>query len=129
MPSKVNMHINFGQFLINKKVITKEQLESALSMQTDERHDFGFIAGMEGKMKDYQVEFVLNAMKEEKNYGKKFSDVLRELEIIPSNDVERIAKLEEEINNKIGETLVMLGHISTDELNKYFTEFSDSKNI
>ena len=129
MPSKVNMHINFGQFLINKKVITKEQLESALSMQTDERHDFGFIAGMEGKMKDYQVEFVLNAMKEEKNYGKKFSDVLRELEIIPSNDVERIAKLEEEINNKIGETLVMLGHISTDELNKFFTEFSESKNI
>ena len=123
------MHINFGQFLINKKVITKEQLESALSMQTDERHDFGFIAGMEGKMKDYQVEFVLNAMKEEKNYGKKFSDVLRELEIIPSNDVERIAKLEEEINNKIGETLVMLGHISTDELNKFFTEFSESKNI
>ena len=129
MPSKVNMHINFGQFLINKKVITKEQLESALSTQTDERYDFGFIAGMEGKMKDYQVEFVLNAMKEEKNFGKKFSDVLRELEIISSNDVDRIAILEEEINNKIGETLVMLGHISTDELNKYFTEFSDSKNI
>ncbi|HJP19551.1 MAG TPA: hypothetical protein QF468_12980 [Nitrospinota bacterium] len=123
------MQINFGQFLVNKKVITEEQLESALSSQTDDRFDFGFLAGVDGKMKDYQIEFVLNAMKEDKNFGKKFSDVLRELEIMPSNDVDRIAKLENKIDNKIGETLVILNHISKEELNKYFKEFLDLKNV
>ena len=122
------MQINFGQFLVNKKVITEEQLESALSSQTDDRFDFGFLAGVDGKMKDYQIEFVLNAMKEDKNFGKKFSDVLRELEIMPSNDVDRIAKLENKID-KIGETLVILNHISKEELNKYFKEFLDLKNV
>jgi hypothetical protein len=123
------MQINFGQFLVNKKVITEEQLESALSSQTDDRFDFGFLAGVDGKMKDYQIEFVLNAMKEDKNFGKKFSDVLRELEIMPSNDVDRIAKLENKLDNKIGETLVMLKHISKEDLNKYFKEFLDLKNV
>jgi len=123
------MQINFGQFLVNKNVITEEQLESALSSQTDDRFDFGFLAGVDEKMKDYQIEFVLNAMKEEKNFGKKFSDVLRELEIMPPNDVDRIAKLENKIDNKIGETLVILNHISKEELNKYFKEFLDLKNV
>jgi len=72
---------------------------------------------------------VLNAMKEEKNFGKKFSDVLRELEIMPPNDVDRIAKLENKLDNKIGETLVMLKHISKEDLNKYFKEFLDLKNV
>tara|TARA_B100000959_G_scaffold229292_1_gene244931 strand:- start:1649 stop:2020 length:372 start_codon:yes stop_codon:yes gene_type:complete len=123
------MQINFGQFLVNKNVITEEQLESALSSQTDDRFDFGFLAGVDEKMKDYQIEFVLNAMKEEKNFGKKFSDVLRELEIMPPNDVDRIAKLENKLDNKIGETLVMLKHISKEDLNKYFKEFLDLKNV
>ena len=121
------MQINFGQFLVKKNVITEEQLESALSLQTDDRFDFGFLAGVDGEMKDYQIEFVLNAMKEEKNFGKKFSDVLRELEIMPSNDVDRISKLENKLDNKIGETLVMLKHISKEDLNKYFKEFLDLK--
>ena len=123
------MQINFGQFLVNKNVITEEQLESALSSQTDDRFDFGFLAGVDEKMKDYQIEFVLNAMKEEKNFGKKFSDVLRELEIMPPNDVDRIAKLENKLDNKIGETLVMLKHISKEDLNKYFKEFLDLKKV
>ncbi|HJN85498.1 MAG TPA: hypothetical protein QF873_04275 [Patescibacteria group bacterium] len=110
-------------------MITEEQLESALSSQTDDRFDFGFLAGVDEKMKDYQIEFVLNAMKEEKNFGKKFSDVLRELEIMPPNDVDRIAKLENKLDNKIGETLVMLKHISKEDLNKYFKEFLDLKNV
>jgi hypothetical protein len=58
------MHIHFGQFLINKKVISEEQLELALSLQTDKRFDFAFIASMDGNMKDSQVESVLNSMKE-----------------------------------------------------------------
>ena len=123
------MQINFGQFLVKKNVITEEQLESALSLQTDDRFDFGFLAGVDGEMKDYQIEFVLNAMKEEKNFGKKFSDVLRELEIMPSNDVDRIARLEEEMNNKIGAALIKLEHISEEEFKKYFLEFSDSKYV
>jgi len=122
------MHIHFGQFLINKKVISEEQLELALSLQTDKRFDFAFIASMDGNMKDSQVESVLNAMKEEKNFGKKFSDVLRELEIMPSNHVDRIARLEEEMNNKIGSALIKLEYISEEEFKKYFLEFSDPKN-
>ena len=76
------MHIHFGQFLINKNVITEKHLESALSLQKDERFDFSFIASVDGKMKDYQVEFVLNAMKEEKNFGKTFSDLLQQHKMI-----------------------------------------------
>jgi hypothetical protein len=34
------MHINFGQFLIKKNVITEEQWESSLSSQIDDRFDF-----------------------------------------------------------------------------------------
>tara|TARA_Y100000294_G_scaffold89059_1_gene83128 strand:- start:883 stop:1254 length:372 start_codon:yes stop_codon:yes gene_type:complete len=123
------MHIHFGQFLKNKKVITDEQLERALSMQTNGRHEFGFIASMDGEMEDSKVELVLNALNEEKNVGKKFSTVLRELAIMPSHHVDKIEKLEEEMNNKIGDTLIKLKYISIEEFNTYFKEFSGLINV
>jgi hypothetical protein len=48
---------------------------------------------------------------------------------MPSNHVDRIARLEEEMNNKIGAALIKLEHISEEEFKKYFLEFSDSKNV
>ena len=119
------MGIKFGQFLINKKKITEEQLKGALSLQVEEHYELGQVAIFFGKMQDKQVDIVLKAMTEEKHAGKKFGEVAKELNFVSSSDLDETLELEEEINNRIGKILAMSGYITQEEIDKCLKEFKE----
>jgi predicted transcriptional regulator len=116
----------FGEFLINKKKITDEQLKKALSLQKEERCKIEDIANFSGKMTEDQIKTVLKAMEEEKYSRKGFSEVALELGLITQNDISDIASLEDELNIRIGRVLVNLGYVYQEECNKYLKEFRNA---
>ncbi len=119
------MGIKFGQFLIDKKKITEEQLKRALSSQVEEHYTLGQIGKFVGKMEDKQIDIVLKAMMEENHAGKKFGEVAKELNFISSNDLHDILELEEEINITVGKILAMSGYITQEEIDKCLKEFKE----
>jgi len=123
---EVYMAIKFGQFLIETKKITEEQLKRALSSQVEEHYKLGQVGKFLGKMEDEQVDLVLKTMTEEKHAGKKFGEVAIELNFITSNDLQEILEMEEEINIRIGKILAMSGFIAQEEIDKYLKEFNKS---
>lgn len=119
------MATRFGQFLIDKKKITEEQLKRALSAQMDEQIEFGQIALSLGKMKPQQVDMLHKAMIEEKHADKSFGEVAKELNFISSNDLFEILEMEEELNNRIGKILAMSGYITQAEIDQCLKEFKE----
>ncbi|MGR3176935.1 MAG: hypothetical protein ACUZ8E_02635 [Candidatus Anammoxibacter sp.] len=120
------MRIKFGQFLINKKKITEEQLKKALTIQVEEHCKIGDITYFAGRMKEKQVDATLIAMTDGKNADKKFGEVAVELGYLSPNDVDEIMEVEEAINIRIGKILVLSGNITQDECDKYSKEFESA---
>jgi len=119
------MAIQLGQFLINKKKITAKQLKQVLSLQAEEHHKFGEIAGFFGLMTDEQVAVTLKAMTEKKHAEKRFGEIARELNFLTSGNIDEIRKIEEELNNRIGKMFVMSGYITQEEFDKFFQEYKE----
>ncbi len=116
----------FGKFLIDKKMITEEQLKKALSLQKEERYELKDIANFSGKLTEKQIDMVFRGMKEEKYAGKEFCEVALEMNLITPNDVQDIMVLENEINIRIGKVLVELGHMKEEECHQCLTEFNNA---
>ena len=123
------MIIKFGEFLINRKKITEEQLKRALSSQVEEHYKLGQIGKFIGKMEDKQIDIVLKAMMEENHAGKKFGEVAKELNFISSNDLHEILELQEEINIRIGKILAMSGFITQEEIDGCLKEFKELTDV
>lgn len=119
------MSIKFGQFLINQKKITEEQLNIALSSQSEEHIDLDQIVISLGKMEDKQLDKVVKALVEEKYAGQNIGEVARALNFISSDDLLEIRQLEEELNNRIGKISVMSGYITQEEIDKCLKEFRE----
>jgi len=122
------MATKFGQFLIDKKKITEEQLTRALSSQSEEQIEFGQIALSLEKMKPNQVDMLHKAMTEENHAEKSIGEVAVELNFISSNDLHEILEMEEALNNKVGRILAMSGYITQAEIDKCLKEFNELPN-
>jgi len=118
------MNVKFGQFLINNGEITEDQLNTALSLQLEEHYKLGQLACFSGKIDENQVSLILKAMTEEVYAGRKFGEVAMALDFISKGDLEEIVNLEDEVNIRIGEILVMAGYVTQDEFDKYYKEFT-----
>lgn len=63
-------------------------------------------------------------MTEEVYAGRKFGEVAMALDFISKGDLDDIVNLEDEVNIRIGEVLVMAGYVNQDDLDEYYKEFT-----
>ena len=116
------MHSNFfGLFLVEKKALTKEQLNEATDYQRKNNRLTGNIAVEKGYMTKKQVEEVFFLQKQT---DKKFGEIAFEKKIITKKDLQKLLLIQAENRIYLGEVLVKKGFISGSRIYEYLNEYS-----
>lgn len=103
----------FGQYLLEKGAITKEQLLDAVAFQEEQNIKFGVYALKKGYISKEQLE---NVLKEQKNSDMKFGEIAIKFRYLSPEQVIEIATKQQNDHIYLGAALVMKGHISREVL-------------
>lgn len=108
-----NKFSKLGELLIQSKMITKEQLNSALDYQKQYGGRIGNICVHMGFITDEQLESILKNHKKEKG---RIGDILLSKGIVTRQQLEDAIEIQKKSGGRIGDILVYLGYISQDTL-------------
>ncbi|MCZ0702314.1 CheY-specific phosphatase CheX [Natronobacillus azotifigens] len=115
----------FGQFLLNKSFITREQLADALEFQQSVHVKFGVIAIEEGYMTPLQVEEV---HEKQKQVDKRFGEIAVELGFLTDEQVQLLLSNQKQSHLFLAQALVDRGYMTiqqfSDALETYKKENS-----
>ncbi len=111
----------FGQFLIEKKVISGLKLLQAIELQEKTNKRFGDLVLTKGLMTEKQIHQTHRAQRHE---DLRFGDMAVKLGFLDENQVNKILKLQRQEHLYIGEALIKTGAITAEELEHYLTEFN-----
>lgn len=119
----------FGHYLLNRKLITREQLADALEFQKSVHVKFGVIAVDEGYMTPLQVEEV---HEKQKQMDKRFGEIAVELGYLTNEQVDKLIASQKQGHLFLAQALVDRGYMTieqfADALNDYKKENSLSDN-
>lgn len=96
----------FGQYLVSKKVITWEQLQRAVMIQTQDRLLLGEIALKEGMLSAAQLREILQ---EQRMSGQKFGQIARAKGYLDQQQFQHVLEMQSSNHVLLGEALVRLG--------------------
>lgn len=115
----------FGHYLLNKGLITAEQLGAALEAKNNTNVRLGAMAIDAGLMTAEQVDAV---HEEQKHVDKRLGDIAVEMGFISRDDVESLFAKQKTANVVLGQALIDLGYLTNqqfaDALNDYKTNAS-----
>ena len=102
-----------GEVLIERGLITSEQLDSALVIQKQKGGLIGKILVVLGYIKEPDVNLVLTIQKDLEKKGRhiRIGELLIERDLITSEQLEYALKIQKQKGGLIGEILVILGYI------------------
>lgn len=106
----------FGHFLLNKNIITAEQLGAALEAKNNVRVKLGALAIDAGLMTAAQVDLV---HEEQKRVDKRIGDIAVEMGFITRDNVEALLAKQKTANIVLGQALIDLGYLTN-------TQFADA---
>jgi glutamate 5-kinase len=111
----------FGEFLVQRSVVTEEQVLKALNEQKKNRLPIGTVAVMEKFLTYKDVYEILNKQvaEPEKNFG----ELALELELLNLEELEKIVGLQKEKNPHVGEILIEYGFIDRERLQNELNAF------
>ncbi len=110
----------FGEFLIEKKVVTKEQLQEAVVLARKTNLLFGETARTMGLISHADVERVHAAQrKEDLNFG----DLCVKMGLLTTEQMKQVAQKQKKNRLPMGEALVKLGYIKAEDLPKLLAEY------
>jgi len=114
----------FGQYLLEKQVISYEAVLAAISLQERNNLKLGEMAVEMGYITEADIERAHNAQ-----YSKdmKLGDLLVSQGILNNDQLDKIVARQKETHLYIGEALVRLGAITREELVKYLEEFKQDQ--
>lgn len=119
----------FGHYLLNRELITREQLADALEFQKSVHVKFGVIAVDEGYMTPLQVEEV---HEKQKQMDKRFGEIAVELGYLTNEQVDKLIASQKQGHLFLAQALVDRGYMTieqfADALNDYKKENSLSDN-
>jgi hypothetical protein len=104
----------FGEFLVNRGVVTEDQILKALDYQRKNRLPIGTVAIMEKFLSIKNVYVILN--KQVEKPGKMFGQIAVELGLITGEELLKILELQKEKNPNLGEILVEQGVLDKEQL-------------
>lgn len=110
----------FGQFLLERKVISAEQLLEATRLQREQNRTLGEIA-VERRYLSRGDANMIN--REQRITDKRFGDLASELKLMTDGQIEEVVQLQWKGRLRIGEALVKLGHMGEDRLDAELQAF------
>lgn len=99
----------FGHYLLNKKIVTPEQLQEALEVKNDTKVKLGALAINAGYMTAQQVEEV---HEEQKRVDKRIGDIAVSLGYLTDDQVTELLKQQKTANLLLGQALIDKGYIT-----------------
>ncbi len=113
----------FGQYLVEKKIITEEQLREALKLQKDKEKKFGEIAVSKKYLTEHQVNRIhYKQQKIDKLFGK----LAVQMGYLSKQQVDEILNIQNELHLFLGEILISNGFtdesVIETELKKYLQD-------
>ncbi|MBT1075873.1 chemotaxis protein CheX [Geobacter grbiciae] len=110
----------FGQFLVEKGVVSREILLQAIELQESVNLSFGATSLAMGILTEADIERVHNAQRIE---DLRFGDMAVKLGLLTSEQMMQVLARQKNTHLYIGEALVKVGSFQADELPKYLEEF------
>jgi len=110
----------FGQFLVERNIVSRELLLKAIELQDSVNLKFGEMALSIGMISTKQVERVHEAQKTD---DLRFGDMAVKLGIMTDEQMKEVLTRQKNSHLYIGEALVKVGALSADELPRYLDEF------
>lgn len=110
----------FGQYLLEKGIITKEQLLNAVAFQEKQNIKFGVYAMRAGYINKEQLE---NILREQKNSDLKFGEIAIKMRYLTPEQVNEVVTKQQNDHVYLGTALVMKGYIRKDVLERELQEY------
>lgn len=110
----------FGQFLIEKEIVSREVLLKAVELQEEVNLKFGEMALAMELVTAADVERIHDAQRSE---DLMFGDMAVKLGIMTDEQIKQVLIRQKNSHLYIGEALVQVGALSTEELQRYLEEF------
>jgi CheY-specific phosphatase CheX len=110
----------FGEFLIEKNLVTKEQLQEAAVLARKSNLLFGETARTMGLMSPADVERVDAAQRKEYlNFG----DLCVKMGILTTEQMKQVSEVQKKKRLRMGDALVKLGYLMAEELPRLLAEY------
>lgn len=110
----------FGQFLVEKGVVSREILLQAIELQESVNLSFGATALSMGIITEKDIEKVHNA---QRNEDLRFGDMAVKLGILTNDQMMEVLTKQKNTHLYIGESLVKVGGLNEADLKRYLDEF------
>lgn len=114
----------FGEFLIDRWVITRGQLIEALELQDYRNQKFGEVAVQKGLLTEEQVKQINERQKTE---DKRIADLAVSMEMMEEQQAREILTFQKNNHLYLGEALLELGHITDDILERELAIFNEEQ--
>jgi hypothetical protein len=114
----------FGQFLVSRRIITREQLDGATALQARSNVRLGELLVSMGRVTEDQRDKVLTVQRQRDIH---FGEALVEMKLLTPDEVNDALKKQHESRIKIGEALVQTGALTTALLEQHLEEFQHSQ--
>jgi CheY-specific phosphatase CheX len=114
----------FGEFLIERWVITREQLLEALELQEYRNLKFGNLAVRKGYLTEDQVRAINEYQRKE---DMRFGDIAIMLGVLSPDQVQEIITYQKNNYLYVGEALLELGHVTEDVMDRELTIFREEQ--
>lgn len=99
----------FGQFLLNRGIVSKEQLLEAIALQQETNRPLGAYAVQQGYLTDEQAERINQA---QRGMDERFGDLAVEMRLLTAAQVQELLVRQRNDHVRVGEALTQLGHVS-----------------
>lgn len=110
----------FGQFLVERGVVSREILLQAIELQESVNLSFGATCLAMGILTDADIERVHNAQRSE---DLRFGDMAVKLGLLTNDQMMEVLARQKSTHLYIGEALVKVGGLKADELPRFLDEF------
>lgn len=122
-PPKPKPLLEFGKFLVNRKIVDEEAILDALNYQRNETIPIGKVALKEDMLTMKQVLEILNVQSNKTNETKRFGEIAVELGYLKEKDIDYLLELQIKLRSPIGVILVELKKISLITLEQELTRY------
>lgn len=116
----------FGHYLLNRELITREQLVDALAFQQSVHVKFGVIAVDEGYMTPLQVEEV---HEKQKQMDKRFGEIAIELGYLTNEQVESLISNQKQNHLFLAQALVDRGYMTIEQFGRALNEYKKENSL
>ncbi|MCP4604547.1 MAG: hypothetical protein GY847_29165 [Proteobacteria bacterium] len=116
----------FGQFMLEKRLIGRGQLQTALDLMDKRNLPLGVLAINEGYLSEKDV-YNLNRL--QRNKDSYLGELAIEYELMTQKQISRLLEKQRSNNFRIGDALVELGFLSKNDVEKTFNEYMEEQKL